>query len=94
MNWAEYKVDIPESKLQEIAAKLKVPLQWLITKDEYHHETDIKTYGWLLGLAKEHEDTLKGFAALDKEDQKFVDHYIASRLELRKLKREKESDKQ
>ena len=76
--------------MQNIASKLKVPLQWLLTKDEYHHEDDIKTYGWLFGLAKQYEGLLKGYDCLEEEDQKFIDNYITSKLELRQLKREKE----
>lgn len=92
INWSNYKVDIPESTLQQIAAKLKVPLQWLITKDEYHHEDDINAYGWIFGLAKQYEGLLKGYDCLEEEDQKFIDNYIASKLELRQLKHEKESN--
>lgn len=90
INWGEYKTDIPESTLQKISAKLKVPLQWLLTKDEYHHEDDINAYGWLFGLAKAYPGLLKGYDCLEEEDQKFIDNYIASKLELRQLKREKE----
>jgi transcriptional regulator with XRE-family HTH domain len=90
INWGEYKTDIPESTLQKISAKLKVPLQWLLTKDEYHHEDDINAYGWVFGLAKAYPGLLKGYDCLEEEDQKFIDNYIASKLELRQLKREKE----
>jgi len=90
INWSNYQTDIPETTLQNIASKLKVPLQWLLTKDEYHHEDDIKTYGWLFGLAKQYEGLLKGYDCLEEEDQKFIDNYITSKLELRQLKREKE----
>ena len=90
INWREYKTDIPESTLQKISAKLKVPLQWLLTKDEYHHEDDINAYGWLFGLAKAYPGLLKGYDCLEEEDQKFIDNYITSKLELRQLKREKE----
>ena len=90
INWGEYKTDIPESTLQKISAKLKVPLQWLLTKDEYHHEDDINAYGWVFGLAKAYPGLLKGYDWLEEEDQKFIDNYIASKLELRQLKREKE----
>ena len=94
INWGQYKVDIPETTLQQIASKLKVPLQWLITKDEYHHEDDINKYGWVFGLAKQYEGILKGYDCLEEEDQKFIDNYIASKLELRQLKREKELKKE
>ncbi|MBQ1983072.1 MAG: helix-turn-helix transcriptional regulator [Spirochaetaceae bacterium] len=90
INWSDYKTEIPESTLQKIATKLKVPLQWLLTKDEYHHEDDINAYGWLFGLAKAYPGLLKGYDCLEEEDQKFIDNYIASKLELRQLKREKE----
>lgn len=90
INWSDYKTEIPESTLQKIATKLKVPLQWLLTKDEYHHEDDINAYGWLFGLAKAYPGLLKDYDCLEEEDQKFIDNYIASKLELRQLKREKE----
>lgn len=90
INWSDYKTEIPESTLQKIATKLKVPLQWLLTKDEYHHEDDINAYGWLFGLAKTYPDLLKGYNCLEEEDQKFIENYITTKLELRQLKREKE----
>lgn len=94
INWSNYQTDIPESTLQKISNKLKVPLQWLLTKDEYHHEDDINAYGWLFGLAKAYPGLLKGYDCLEEEDQKFIDNYIASKLELRQLKREKEMKNQ
>ena len=87
INWVNGKVNLPENVLPEIANKLKVSLQWLLTRDEYHQE-DFDAY--IYGLAKAYPGLLKGYDCLEEEDQKFIDNYIASKLELRKLKREKE----
>lgn len=93
-NWENYKIELPESILQKIAEKLKVSLQWLLTGKDNASGTELEHYHWLLGLAKEHENHLKGFDCLDEEDQKFVDDYIASKLELRQLRKEAEINKQ
>lgn len=90
-NWVCGKANLPENVLPEIAKKLKVSLQWLLTKDEYHQEN---FDAFIYGLAKSYSGLLKGYDCLEKEDQKFIDNYIASKLELRQLKREKELNKQ
>ena len=90
LNWVCGKANLPENVLPEIAKKLNVSLQWLLTKDEYHQE-DFDAFIYELG--KSYAGILKGYFCLDKEDQKFVDHYIASRLEFRKLKKEIERKK-
>ncbi len=90
-NWVKGRAYISDNVLPEIAKKLELPLQWVLTKDEYHQE-DFDPY--IYSLAKKWDYLIKGIDSSDEEDQKFVDHYIASRLELRKLKREKEADKQ
>ena len=87
INWVAGRVNISEDVLPKIAAQLDVSLQWLLTKDEYHQE-DFNAH--LYGLAIKYPGILKGYNCLDEEDQKFIDHYIVSRLELRQLKREKE----
>ncbi|MGN0757134.1 helix-turn-helix transcriptional regulator [uncultured Treponema sp.] len=87
INWVNGKANLPENVLPEIANKLKVSLQWLLTKDEYHQE-DFDAH--IYGLAKSHPGLLKGYDCLEEEDQKFIDNYITSKLELRQLKREKE----
>ena len=89
-NWACGKSNLPENVLPEIAKKLNVSLQWLLTKDEYNQE-DFDAF--IYGLAKAYSNLLKGYDCLEKEDQKFIDNYIASKLELRQLKREKELNK-
>jgi len=90
INWVTGKANMPEDVLPKIADRLKVSLQWLLTKEEYH-QTDFDA--WIYGLAKAYSGILKGYDCLDEEDQKFVDHYIADRLELRKLKRQAELNK-
>ena len=87
INWVEGRANIAEDVLPKLAAQLDVSLQWLLTKDEYHQE-DFNAH--LYGLAIKYPGILKGYNCLDEEDQKFIDHYIVSRLELRQLKREKE----
>lgn len=90
-NWVCGKANLPENVLPEIAKQLKVSLQWLLTKDEYHQD-DFDAF--IYGLAKAYPGLLKGYDCLEEEDQKFIDNYIASKLELRQLKREKELKKQ
>lgn len=90
-NWVCGKANLPENVLPEIANKLNVSLQWLLTKDEYHQE-DFDAY--IYGLAKAYSGILKGYDCLEEEDQKFIDNYITSKLELRQLKSEKESKKE
>ena len=94
INWKNYKIVLPISILQKIAEKLKVSLQWLLTGKNSSDSTDNESSNWLLGLAKKHENVLKGFDCLDEEEQKFVDDYIASKLELRQLRKEVEINKQ
>jgi len=89
LNWVCGKANLPENVLPEIAKQLNVSLQWLLTKAEYHQE-DFDAF--IYGLAKLYSGILKGYHCLDEEDQKFVDHYIISRLELRQLKK-KENEK-
>lgn len=89
-NWKEGRSNMPEWVLPKIAAQLKVSLQWLLTKDEYH-QSDFNAY--IYGLAKTYPDLLKGYNCLEEEDQKFIAQYIASRLEVRRLKREAEINK-
>lgn len=90
LNWVCGKANLPENVLPEIAKQLNVSLQWLLTKDEYHQE-DFDAF--IYGLTKLYSGILKGYHCLDEEDQKFVDHYIVSRLELRQLKKERERKK-
>ena len=89
INWMNYKANINETILPAIAKKLNVSLQWLLTKDEYHQDDfDARIYG----LAKTYPGLLRRYDCLDEEDQKFIDHYITSKLELRELKRQKEQN--
>ena len=89
-NWVEGRANMPEDVLPKIAARLDVSLQWLLTKDEYHQQ-DFDAY--IYGLATKYPGLLKGYNCLDEEDQKFIDHYITSRLEVQTLKRQAELNK-
>ena len=90
MNWVAGRANMPEDVLPKIAARLDVSLQWLLTKDEYHQQ-DFDAY--IYGLATKYPSLLKGYNCLDEEDQKFVFHYINSRLELNQFKRQAELNK-
>ena len=90
MNWVAGRANMPEDVLPKIAARLDVSLQWLLTKDEYHQQ-DFDAY--IYGLASKYPGLLKGYNCLDEEDQKFIDHYITSRLEVQTLKRQAELNK-
>ncbi|HOE08812.1 MAG TPA: helix-turn-helix transcriptional regulator [Treponemataceae bacterium] len=90
INWVNGRNYLPEDVLPKIAEKLKVPLQWLLTKDEYHQE-DFNAY--IYGLAVAYSSLLKGYDCLDKDDQKFIDSYIAMKLENRQMKNELEFNK-
>ena len=90
MNWVVGRANMPEDVLPKIAARLDVSLQWLLTKDEYHQQ-DFDAY--IYGLASKYPGLLKGYNCLDEEDQKFIDHYITSRLEVQTLKRQAELNK-
>lgn len=86
LNWANGKAYMPENVLPDIAKKLRVSLQWLLTKDEYHQE-DFDPF--IYTLAKTYQGLLKGYDCLTEDEQKFVDHYITSRLEVHQLKKDK-----
>lgn len=90
MNWVEGRANIAEDVLPKIAAQLDVTLQWLLTKDEYHQE-DFDAH--IYGLATKYPGLLKGYNCLNEEDQKFIDHYITSRLEINQFKRQTELNK-
>lgn len=90
MNWVEGRANIAEDVLPKIAAQLDVSLQWLLTKDEYHQE-DFDAH--IYGLATKYPGLLKGYNCLNEEDQKFIDHYITSRLEINQFKRQTELNK-
>ena len=87
MNWVEGRAYIAEDVLPKIAAQLDVSLQWLLTKDEYHQE-DFDAH--IYGLATKYPGLLKGYNCLNEEEQKFIDHYITSRLEINQFKRQAE----
>lgn len=89
INWVNYKVCLPENTLPNIANALKVSLQWLLTQEGYYPD-DKDNY--LYELSKKYPNLLRGYNILDEEDQKFIDHYITSKLELRELKRQKEQN--
>ena len=91
INWVEGRANMAEDVLPKIAAQLDVSLQWLLTKDEYHQE-DFDAH--IYGLATKYPDLLKGYNCLAEEDQKFIDQYIRSRLEVRRLRRQVEANKQ
>ena len=85
--WVEGRANIAEDVLPKIAAQLDVSLQWLLTKDEYHQE-DFDAH--IYGLATKYPGLLKGYNCLNEEEQKFIDHYITSRLEINQFKRQAE----
>lgn len=90
INWVNGKANLPENILPEIAKRLKVQLQWLLTRDDYNQQ-DFDA--WSYGLAKAYPALLKNYDMLDPEDQKWVSQYIYSKLELRDLKRQQEKNK-
>jgi len=90
LNWRDGKANIPENVLPDIAKKLRVSLQWLLTKDEYHQE-DFDAF--IYSLAKTYQGLLKGYDCLTEDEQKFVDQYITSRLEVHQLKKENKDKK-
>jgi transcriptional regulator with XRE-family HTH domain len=90
INWVNGRNYLPENVLPKIAEKLKVSLQWLLTKDGYYQE-DFNAY--IYGLAVAYSGILKGYDCLDKDDQKFIDSYIAMKLENRQMKNELEFNK-
>ena len=83
MNWVNGKSYISEEVLPKIAKKLNVTLQWLLTKDEYHQQ-DFDAY--LFGLAKAYSGLVKGYDCLDEQDKRFIDSYIQTKLDYRRLK--------
>ena len=83
MNWVNGKSYISEEVLPNIAKKLNVTLQWLLTKDEYHQQ-DFDAY--LFGLAKAYSGLVKGYDCLDEQDKRFIDSYIQTKLDYRRLK--------
>lgn len=87
INWVEGRANIAEDVLPKIAAQLDVSLQWLLTKDEYHQE-DFDAH--IYGLATKYPGLLKDYDDLNEEEQKFIDHYITSRLEINQFKRQAE----
>lgn len=88
MNWVSGKANMSERVLPEIAKKLDVSLQWLLTQEG---DKEIDSNGYLYGIAQAHPNLLKGYNTLDEEDQKFIDNYIETKLEIRQLKQNKES---
>jgi len=90
INWVNGRNYLPEDVLPKIAEKLKVSLQWLLTQDEYHQES---FNAHIYGLANAYSGILKGYDCLDKDDQKFIDSYIAMKLENRRMKNELEFNK-
>lgn len=87
MNWVTGRANMPEDVLPKIATSLDVSLQWLLTEDEFHQEDfDVHIYG----LATKYPRLLKGYNYLNEEEQKFIDHYITSRLEINQFKRQAE----
>lgn len=87
INWVEGRANIAEDVLPKIAAQLDVSLQWLLTKDEYHQE-DFDAH--IYGLTTKYPGLLKGYDYLNKEEQKFIDHYLTSCLEINQFKRQAE----
>ena len=84
-NWSLGRINVSESIITALAKELNVSTDWLLTGKE---ETDKEINTFLYGIAKDHEGILMGYHSLDKADQDFVDNFITSKLELRKLQRE------
>jgi len=57
-NWVLGRGYISDNVLPMIANRLEVPLQWILTQDEYHQE-DFDAY--IYSLAKKYPGLLKGF---------------------------------
>ena len=91
MNWVNGKSYISEEVLPNIAKKLNVTLQWLLTKDEYHQQ-DFDAY--LFGLAKAYSGLVKGYDCLDEQDKRFIDNYIQTKLDYRRLKSKEDTELQ
>ena len=91
MNWVNGKSYISEEVLPKIAKKLNVTLQWLLTKDEYHQQ-DFDAY--LFGLAKAYSGLVKGYDCLDEQDKRFIDSYIQTKLDYRRLKSKENAELQ
>ena len=91
MNWVNGKSYISEGVLPNIAKKLNVTLQWLLTKDEYHQQ-DFDAY--LFGLAKAYSGLVKGYDCLDEQDKRFIDNYIQTKLDYRRLKSKEDTELQ
>jgi len=91
MNWVNGKSYISEEVLPNIAKKLNVTLQWLLTKDEYHQQ-DFDAY--LFGLAKAYSGLVKGYDCLDEQDKRFIDSYIQTKLDYRRLKSKEDTELQ
>lgn len=91
MNWVNGKSYISEEVLPKIAKKLNVTLQWLLTKDEYHQQ-DFDAY--LFGLAKAYSGLVKGYDCLDEQDKRFIDSYIQTKLDYRRLKSKENTELQ
>lgn len=91
MNWVNGKSYISEEVLPKIAKKLNVTLQWLLTKDEYHQQ-DFDAY--LFGLAKAYSGLVKGYDCLDEQDKRFIDSYIQTKLDYRRLKSKEDTELQ
>ena len=86
INWVDYKANMSESVLPAIAERLNVPLQWLLTQDEYHQD-DFDPY--IFGLGKKYRGLLQGYNCLEEDDMKFVDKFITTRLEFYNFQRAK-----
>ena len=91
MNWVNGKSYISEEVLPKIAKKLNVTLQWFLIKDEYHQQ-DFDAH--LFGLAKAYSGLLKGYDCLDEQDQQFIDNYIQTKLDYRRLKSKEDTELQ
>ena len=91
MNWVNGKSYISEEVLPKIAKKLNVTLQWLLTKNEYHQQ-DFDAY--LFGLAKAYSGLVKGYDCLDEQDKRFIDSYIQTKLDYRRLKSKEDTELQ
>ena len=91
INWVNGKSYISEDALPKIAKKLNVTLQWLLTKDEYHQQ-DFDAY--LFGLAKAYSGLVKGYDCLDEQDKRFIDSYIQTKLDYRRLKSKENAELQ
>ena len=91
INWVNGKSYISEEALPKIAKKLNVTLQWLLTKDEYHQQ-DVDAY--LFGLAKAYSGLVKGYDCLNEQDKRFIDSYIQTKLDYRRLKSKENTELQ